>query len=109
MTWAARDRVAAFMGNLEAHGVRPADRQVPVIRETIMKILSMTCLTFFLILLAMPVEAESPDNVLGLYFDTNANTTCMEWMMPGGTQTMYLILSNPTMPTIYGYECGISL
>lgn len=68
-------------------------------------------LSFLLLLLlcvALPARADLPDNALGLYFSPDAMEQCAEGVQPFTTLTMYLVLSNPTLPAIDACECGIT-
>lgn len=47
----------------------------------------------------------SDEDVLGFYFDTAAGTNCLE-TSPYVTVPLHLVLSNPAMDAIYGYEFG---
>ena len=73
-----------------------------------MKQLSKLWLVPFLILFAIPADAQLTDNTLGLYFDATADVQCAEGVTPFTMLTMYLVLSNPTMEEIFGFECGIT-
>jgi len=54
-------------------------------------------------------DACCEDDLMGLYFDPYAAMACAEGVVLYTPLTQYLILSNPTMPAIYGYECGITV
>lgn len=45
-------------------------------------------------------------DVLGLYFDENANQTCLDGLLPGVPFSIYLIYTNPSVPEILGFEVG---
>ncbi len=53
---------------------------------------------------AMPASS-SDNNTVGFYFDTAAESNCLE-TGPYVTVPMYLILTNPDIDAIYGYEFG---
>lgn len=73
-----------------------------------MKLLPQLSLISVLVLLAIPAGAQPQEDLLGLYFDTTASLPCYEGVAGPTTITMYLILSNPRMPAVYGFECGIT-
>ena len=50
---------------------------------------------------------DPDDNSMGMYWDLSADTVCMEYL-PGPTN-LYIILTNPTMDSIGGYECAYDM
>ena len=69
------------------------------------KILLIPTLIMFLV----PSGAFASDNILGLYFDTDANENCLEGIIPFTTFSTYLILSSPTVTELYGFELGMTV
>ena len=70
----------------------------------------------FLILVALMLswgmsEAQlNPEpNLLGLYFDEQAEVNCIEGVPPYQIVSMYAILTNPTMDEIVGFEFGLDV
>jgi hypothetical protein len=74
-----------------------------------MKLLSKLCFVSVLILIAFPAQAATADNTLGVYFDEQASMVCVEGIVPYALLPVYVILSNPTMDMLYGFEFGITV
>lgn len=68
---------------------------------------------FFLLSIFIPCQSNAivdPDNdIMGLYFDTQADTYCVEGVQLNETVPIYLILTHPTADAIYGFEAGYDL
>ncbi len=68
--------------------------------------------TLLCVLLAIAVAANSlavideDDNVIGVYFDAEATTDCLEAVVPMSQVPCYIILTNPTFSDLYGFEVG---
>lgn len=54
---------------------------------------------------AFAVVDEDPD-MLGVYFDVNADMTCMEGVAPYANVMTYIVLTNPSFDYLYGIEFG---
>lgn len=52
---------------------------------------------------------EPDDNVLGLYFDLNADEVCALGVSPYDSVELYLIYTNPTYSELYGFEAGLTM
>lgn len=51
-----------------------------------------------------------PDNdMMGVYFDMNADMVCVEGAAPYSNHVAYLVLTNPTFDALYGYEAGLDI
>ena len=74
-----------------------------------MRKLSMYCLVLVLILFSIPAAAQIPSDIIGLYFDTEANIACAEGVLPFTPVSMYLIYSYPVVDELFGYELGITM
>ncbi len=70
-----------------------------------MKKMLILLLSLFVASSAFAVVDQDP-NMLGLYFDLNGDSNCLEGVAPYATVDMYVLLTNPTMPTIGGFEFG---
>lgn len=57
---------------------------------------------------AFAVMDEDP-NTLGMYFDMNANSNCVQGIAPYNSVDMYVILTNPEMPSVGGFEFGYTV
>lgn len=60
------------------------------------------------ILLTTPAAAviDEDENVIGLYFDTDADSDCLESVVTHSQIPCYIILTNPTFSDLYGFELG---
>lgn len=67
-------------------------------------------LLFFLFAVstANPAAAiiDENDNVIGLYFDTDADSDCLDSVSQHSQVPCYIILTNPTFSDLYGFELG---
>jgi hypothetical protein len=45
-------------------------------------------------------------DVLGVYFDENADSSCLDFLQPATIFSVYLIYTNPSVPAILGFEAG---
>ena len=67
------------------------------------------------LVLAMTIASSAfavvdPDpNMIGIYFDTDADVYCMEGVAPYATIPAYIFLTNPTFDGLYGFEVGYNL
>jgi hypothetical protein len=59
-------------------------------------------------LLCGPATAviDEDENVIGLYFDTDADSDCLEAVNPHSQIPCYIILTNPSFSELYGFELG---
>ncbi len=69
-----------------------------------------------ILLVAMMLAAASSfavvdmdDDMMGFYFDLDANNPCEDGVAPYTTITLYLILTRPTTDFIYGFEAGFDV
>ncbi len=70
---------------------------------------SILFLFAIIFLASTPATALYSDSeALGFYFDTGGGINCLE-TAPYVTVPVYLVLTNPTMDSIYGYEFGYSI
>jgi len=68
----------------------------------------------FLFLLLATVALSSPagavidenENVIGLYFDTDADSDCLDAVGAHSQIPCYIILTNPTFTDLHGFELG---
>lgn len=60
------------------------------------------------LLLTNPVLAvlDEDDNIIGLYFDTDADSDCLDNVSPLSQVPCYIILTNPTFSDLHGFELG---
>ncbi len=49
---------------------------------------------------------DEDDNIIGLYFDTDADSDCLEAVSPLSQVPCYIILTNPTFSDLHGFELG---
>ncbi|MBU8869917.1 MAG: hypothetical protein KOO60_03470 [Gemmatimonadales bacterium] len=62
-----------------------------------------------LVMVAIPAVAlHSDEDVIGFYFDAQAESNCLE-TAPYVTVPLHLVLTNPAMEAICGYEFGYSV
>ncbi len=73
-----------------------------------MRIPILILISILLITAAPCLASYSDDDVLGFYFDEGAESNCLE-TAPYVTVPMHLVLTNPAMGTIGGYEFGYSV
>lgn len=71
-----------------------------------MKIASITLLILALLTSAALAVIDEDDNVIGLYFDTDGNTDCLESVSPNSQVPCYIILTHPTFSELNGFELG---
>ena len=59
-------------------------------------------------LLVGPAAAviDEDDNVIGLYFDTDADSDCLDSVGAMSQVPCYIILTNPTFSDLHGFELG---
>jgi len=59
-------------------------------------------------LLTNPASAviDENENVIGLYFDTDADNDCLDTVGALSQVPCYIILTNPTFSDLYGFEIG---
>ena len=57
---------------------------------------------------AFAVVDADPD-MIGMYFDTTADTACLTGVAPYATIPAYIVLTNPTFEGLYGFEVGYEL
>jgi hypothetical protein len=69
-------------------------------------IIFSVCLT---LLLPVAAPAGAEDNMLGLYFDPDANLFCLDDVTPYQILSMHLILTNPTGAALLGFEVGCEM
>lgn len=50
---------------------------------------------------------DENDNTMGLYFDTDGESDCLEAVPPLSQVPCYIVLTNPTFGELYGFECGL--
>ena len=72
-----------------------------------MKISLFSLVTILFVAGSAPAVINTDNDILGFYFDTAAETNCLE-TAPYVTVPMHLVLTNPAMDSIYGYEFGYS-
>ena len=55
--------------------------------------------------------SHAQDNMMGLYFDREAQSACLDatTLAPYAAFELYVILLNPTFPALYGFEFGMSV
>ena len=70
-----------------------------------MKKLLLLLVTMLVATSAFAVLDPEPDR-MGLYFDLEADVSCLEDVAPFSTHDMHLILTRPTADMIYGFEAG---
>ena len=64
----------------------------------------------FIILTGSASGVIDPDNdMMGLYFDSEADIVCVEGLEYTDVVDMYLILTRPTAEFIYGFEAGYDM
>ena len=65
---------------------------------------------FIIFIILFPIQAsaivDQTPNLMGFYFDLNADTPCLEGAAPYSTHNMYLVLTNLQTDAIYGFEAG---
>ncbi len=49
---------------------------------------------------------DEDDNVIGLYFDTDADSDCLEAVSTNSQVPCYIVLTRPTFSDLYGFELG---
>jgi len=72
-----------------------------------MKKLVALLLVSFMATSAMAVVDPDPD-MIGLYFDELADQPCVEGLAPYVPTFLYVIVTNPTIDAIGGFECEIT-
>jgi hypothetical protein len=70
-----------------------------------MKSLLLLCAALLLATSALAVIDEE-ENVIGLYFDTDADTDCLDSVSSNTQIPCYIILTNPTFSNLRGFELG---
>ncbi len=65
-------------------------------------------LSLFVASSALAIVDNDP-NMLGIYFDLNADITCLEDVTPYAQVPAYVILTNPTFEFLGGYEFGFQV
>ena len=56
------------------------------------------------------VAVVDPDaDMMGFYFDLEADMPCLDGATPYSTHNLHLILTRPTADMIYGFEAGLTL
>ena len=55
--------------------------------------------------------SQAQDNMMGLYFDREAQSACLDatTITPYAAFELYVMLLNPTFPALYGFEFGMSV
>ncbi len=63
---------------------------------------------FAALLLAGAASAviDDEDNVIGLYFDPDADADCLEAVSPNSQVPCYIVLTRPTFSDLFGFELG---
>ncbi len=65
-----------------------------------------------ILLLAMLIATSASaiinpdDDIMGFYFDLDADYDCVDGISPYSSTFLFLILTNPTSDAIYGFEAG---
>jgi hypothetical protein len=54
-------------------------------------------------------QIDPDTNMMGVYFDTGANETCLEGLAPNSFVTAYICLVNPDFANIKGFECTMTV
>ncbi len=49
---------------------------------------------------------DDDDNVIGLYFDPDADSDCLDSVPPNSQIPCYIVLTRPTFSDLYGFELG---
>lgn len=70
------------------------------------KLVVMLLASLFVANVALAV-VDPDDNMMGIYFDMNADTYCMA-VGPYAPFDAYVMLTNPTFPAVFGYEFGFT-
>ncbi len=52
---------------------------------------------------------DPDDNMMGFYFDTEADFPCVSGVAPYATVDMYLVMTNMTSDELYGFEVGYTI
>lgn len=52
---------------------------------------------------------DPDDNMMGFYFDTEADNPCVSGVAPFTTVDMYLVMTNMTADALYGFEVGYTV
>lgn len=73
-----------------------------------MKTLLMFVAVLMLTAAAAPAIVDATPNMVGIYFDMNADNYCKA-AAPYSTIPVYIILTSPTMETLAGYELGAEI
>ncbi len=66
-------------------------------------------LSFLLIASSSSAVVEPGDNMMGFYFDQDADVYSIYNVPPFSSVTMYLTLVNPTFEFLYGFEVGFHM
>ena len=73
-----------------------------------MKISFFFLLTIMFLASSVPIAFSSDEDVLGFYFDAGAESNCLE-TTAYVTVPLHLVLTEPAMDAIFGYEFGYSV
>ena len=73
-----------------------------------MKISLFSLLTILFLAGIVPVALCSQTDVIGFYFDPGAESNCIE-SAPYATVPVHLVLTNPAMDHLFGYEFGYTV
>jgi len=49
---------------------------------------------------------DDDDNIIGLYFDSDADSDCLEGVSSNSQVPCYIVLTRPTFSEVYGFELG---
>ncbi len=52
---------------------------------------------------------DPDDDMMGLYFDMNADNPEVMGALPYSTNVMYLVITNPSFDALYGFEAGYTM
>ena len=68
-------------------------------------------LASLVVIFGCPGFSRAQDNMMGLYFDREAQSACLDatTIAPYAAFELYVILLNPTFPALYGFEFGMSV
>ncbi len=74
-----------------------------------MKILLFVSLTMVFLTGSSNAIIDPDENIMGLYFDQEADMPCVDGLDYFDHVTMYLILTRPTVDAVHGFEAGFDV
>ena len=74
-----------------------------------MKVLLFVLLTMFFLTGNTNAIIDPDENIMGLYFDQEADMPCVDGLDYFDHVTMYLILTRPTVDAIFAFEAGFDV